>query len=270
MDALIWILLPLITAVGSALLSFYIMQARMEVVVAKEREALVEARTVIKTHAREVEDRVKMAEEAARRSSLDDFLADIRVEERHYMRENKSLFSNTKSMILQERLYFRNLPLSNWVEHELTVEQGQTADLASLAQAASVFSAQGQQALAESAAAMEAMQAMQTQQQPSLTRVSTGAPSGMGPQAMAAGPATRAATTGFGTGFGANASGRAFGSRQPAGMGLPPLGSTPRGNDARANTARTNQAELDLTGELGAAGRLSFAPRLSQSRLVRG
>ena len=25
-------------------------------------------------------------------------------------------------MILQERLYFRNIPLSNWVEHEMIVE----------------------------------------------------------------------------------------------------------------------------------------------------
>src|SRR5262245_10398248 len=109
MDAFIWILLPLITAVGSALLAFYIMQARLEVVVAKEREALVEARALMKSHAREMEDKVKSAEEEARRRSLDDFLADIHVEERHYMRENKSLFSNTKSMVLQERMYFRNL-----------------------------------------------------------------------------------------------------------------------------------------------------------------
>jgi hypothetical protein len=42
-------------------------------------------------------------------------------------------------MVLQERLYFRNIPLSNWVEHELTVEEG--SDLTNLLRAASVFSA---------------------------------------------------------------------------------------------------------------------------------
>jgi hypothetical protein len=138
MDALLWMFLPLFTAVGSALLAFYIMQARLEVVVAKEREALVEARTLLKNHEREIEDRVKAAEEETRRRSLDDFLADIRVQERHYVKESKSLYQNSKSMVLQERLYFRNIPLSNWVEHELTVEQGREEEV--LAGAASVFS----------------------------------------------------------------------------------------------------------------------------------
>jgi hypothetical protein len=139
MDALMWMFLPLFTAAGSALLSYYIMQARMEVALAREREALVEARTTLKTHEAEVEARVKATEESTRRRSMDDFLADFRVEERHYMRESKSLFLNRKSMVLQERLYFRNLPLSNWVEHELTVEEG--GDIQGLAKACSIFSA---------------------------------------------------------------------------------------------------------------------------------
>ena len=44
MDALLWIMLPLLVAGGSALLSYYIMQSRLEVAVAKEREVLAEAR----------------------------------------------------------------------------------------------------------------------------------------------------------------------------------------------------------------------------------
>ena len=84
---------------------------------------------------------MKAVEETTRRKSMDDFLADFHVEERHYMRENKSLFLNRKSMVLQERLYFRTLPLSNWVEHELTVEEG--GDIQSLARACSIFSTKG-------------------------------------------------------------------------------------------------------------------------------
>jgi hypothetical protein len=137
MDAMMWMLLPLFTAAGSALLSFYIMQARLEVAIAKEREALVEARTKLSSFEREVESKVRATEEEARRRSLDEFLGDIRVEERHYMRESKSLFLKKRSMVLQERLYFRTLPLSNWVEHELTVEEG--SDVANLAKAASIF-----------------------------------------------------------------------------------------------------------------------------------
>jgi hypothetical protein len=38
---------------------------------------------------------------------------------------------------LQERLYFRNLPLCNWVEHEVPIEEG--ADLESLVKTLAVF-----------------------------------------------------------------------------------------------------------------------------------
>ena len=47
MDAFLWMFLPVFVACGSALLSFYIMQAKMEVAIAKERESLSEARATI-------------------------------------------------------------------------------------------------------------------------------------------------------------------------------------------------------------------------------
>jgi len=240
MDALIWIMLPAITAMGSALLAFYIMQARLEVVVAKEREALVEARAMMKNHERQLEDRVKMTEEETKRRSFDEFLGDIRVEERHYMRENKSLFTNTKSMILQERLYFRNLPLSNWVEHELTIEQGQTADLANLARAASVFSSQGAAALAGGAAAMATM----------------GGNNGGGlhnGNALTKAAPVEASNFGVpGEAFGASANRRGFGTPRP----------TP--GVAKVTTMTADHPDSGSIGQMG------FAPRLSQSRLVRG
>jgi hypothetical protein len=139
MDAMLWMFLPVFTATGSALLAFFIMQARMEVAVAKEREALAEANAVIKSGEKLIEQKVRAAEESVRRQSLDDFLADFRVEERHYMKESKSLFLKQKSMVLQERLYFRTVPLSDWVTHEMTVEE--SSDLGKLAKACSVFSA---------------------------------------------------------------------------------------------------------------------------------
>ena len=40
------------------------------------------------------------------------------------MREIKGSLNNRKTMILQERLFFRNIPLSDWVEHELLIEEG--------------------------------------------------------------------------------------------------------------------------------------------------
>jgi hypothetical protein len=138
LDSMIWVLLPVFVAAGSALLSFYIMQARMEVAVAKERESLAEANAVINSNKITLEERTKATEEATRRRALDDFMQEFRVEERHYFRENRSVGSQNRAMILQERLYFRNIPLSNWVEHEMIVEDN-TPEIEQLARGRSVF-----------------------------------------------------------------------------------------------------------------------------------
>lgn len=122
-DALIWVLLPVFVAAGSALLSYSIMQARMEVAIARERATIAEAHASINTYRITMEERIRAAEEETRRKALNDFMQEFRVEERHYVRENKSASARRKTMVLQERLYFRNIPLSNWVEHEMTMEE---------------------------------------------------------------------------------------------------------------------------------------------------
>jgi hypothetical protein len=125
MEAFLWLFLPLFVAGGSALLSYYVMQARMEVALAKERESLAEARAMISSHKITLDERVKAVEEACKRQALDDFMHDIRVEERSYIRETKSLHALKKTMVMQERIFFRNIPLSNWIEREMLVEDGQ-------------------------------------------------------------------------------------------------------------------------------------------------
>lgn len=128
MDAFLWMFLPVFVAGGSALLSFYIMQAKMEVALSKERESLAEARAAINTHKITLEERVRAAEETTKRQAMDDFMQEFRVEERSYVRESKSLTASKKSMVMQERLFFRNIPLSNWIEHEMVVEEGTDLD----------------------------------------------------------------------------------------------------------------------------------------------
>jgi hypothetical protein len=124
LDALLWLFLPILVAGGSALLSYCVMQAKMEVALSKERESLAEARAIITSQKVTMEERVRATEESVKRAALDEFLRDFRVEERSYMRETKSLASAKRSMVMQERLFFRNIPLSNWVEHEMVVEEG--------------------------------------------------------------------------------------------------------------------------------------------------
>ena len=122
-DALIWVLLPVFVAAGSALLSYAIMQARLEVAMARERATLAEAQATINTYKITMEERIRAAEEETKRKALNEFMQEFRIEERSYVRENKSAAMRRKTMVMQERLFFRNIPLSNWVEHELTMEE---------------------------------------------------------------------------------------------------------------------------------------------------
>ncbi|MEQ1883672.1 MAG: hypothetical protein ABL967_01320 [Bryobacteraceae bacterium] len=124
MEAFLWMFLPVFVAGGTALLSYYIMQARMEVALAKERESLAEARASIASNKITLEERVKATEEACKRQALDDFMHDIRIEERSYVRETKQLETSRRAMVMQERIFFRNIPLSNWIEHEMLIEEG--------------------------------------------------------------------------------------------------------------------------------------------------
>ena len=137
-DALLWILLPVFIAAGSALLAYFVMQSRMEVAIAREREVLAEARAETRLQKNTMEERVKATEQEARRKALDEFMQEFRIEERHYFRENKSEAARQKSMVLQERLYFRNIPLSNWVEHEMVVEE-EGRDMRQIAKGHSIF-----------------------------------------------------------------------------------------------------------------------------------
>lgn len=130
MDAILWILLPGFVAVGSGLLAFYIMQSRMEVALAREREAMAQARGTLEAEKNSLEQALRGAKESARREALDDFLADMHVEQRHYVKDNKLLFQNRKALVLQERIFFRNIPLSNWIEHEIVLQEGEDVDKA--------------------------------------------------------------------------------------------------------------------------------------------
>jgi hypothetical protein len=130
MDAILWILLPGFVAVGSGLLAFYIMQSRMEVALAREREAMAQARGTLEAERNSLEQALRGAKDSARREALDEFLADVHVEQRHYVKDNKLLFQNRKALVLQERIFFRNIPLSNWIEHEIVLQEGEDVDKA--------------------------------------------------------------------------------------------------------------------------------------------
>lgn len=116
--AFFWIVMPVLIAAGAALVTAVLMQARTEVAICRQRETLAEARAVLATHHRAMEERVRATEEQARRHALDEFMGDIRVEERQFIRESAALVSKKKALVVQERVCFRNIPLSDWTERE--------------------------------------------------------------------------------------------------------------------------------------------------------
>jgi hypothetical protein len=141
MEALLWILLPGSVAVATGLLSWFVMQSRMEVALAQQRERLAESRGALDAERNAVRDSVDIAvhaaEERAHRQALDNFLGELKVEQRHYTRENRLLLHNRRTVVLQERMCFRNLPLSDWIEHEIALDDG--ADVERLVQDMTVF-----------------------------------------------------------------------------------------------------------------------------------
>jgi hypothetical protein len=132
-----YIVLPILIAIGSALVAVYVMQQRMEVQLGRERQSLSEARAAFEAQKAQLDELNRLRAEAARHEALEDFLADLRTEQRRFIREQKFLFASRKSLVLQERLFFRNIPLCNWVEQEVAVEEG--ADVEALVRTVAIF-----------------------------------------------------------------------------------------------------------------------------------
>ena len=141
MEAALWVVLPGFVAVASGLLAWFIMQSRMEVALAQQREQLAESRGALDAERKALESSLdtalQAAEATAKREALENFLCELRVEQRHYTRENRLLTHSKKSLVLQERMFFRGIPLSDWIEHEVMLEDG--ADVGRLVQDMTIF-----------------------------------------------------------------------------------------------------------------------------------
>lgn len=129
----------LIASVVSSVITYLVATANAHRTAAERARSLSDAIASLQSEKAAFVEQAKAIEENAKRKALDDFLADLRVEERRYVRQHKLLFAHRKSLVLQERIFFRNVPISSWVEHEIPVEEG--ADLDALAKTVSVFDA---------------------------------------------------------------------------------------------------------------------------------
>ena len=137
MEPLIWILLSIFASIGSGGLVYFVMQSRNEVMLAEQKAELAAARAAIETHREVLEESIRAAKDSERQRAMEEFLGEIRIEERHYTREYKVLFMTRKSLVRQERIFFRNIPLSNWIEQESPIEEG--TDLDAMLKTMSIF-----------------------------------------------------------------------------------------------------------------------------------
>lgn len=119
MTELLWIALPFVVALGSGAIAYILSQAKHEAALARHQEQLAEARAELVHQQQMIEDKIRAARAEARRQALDEFLADVRVEERRFVRQLEAPGARHHSLIVQERICFRNIPLSQWIEREL-------------------------------------------------------------------------------------------------------------------------------------------------------
>lgn len=132
------VLLP----IACSIITYLVTTLRAERRAAERTQALAEAEAALANEKTRFEGAARGIEESARRKAFDEFLGDLHVEERHYVREHRVLFARRKSLVLRERIFFRNVPISNWVENEIPLEEG--ADLDSVAKTFSVFAGLGE------------------------------------------------------------------------------------------------------------------------------
>jgi hypothetical protein len=123
MAILLWIFVPGFTAAGAALLICFMMRCRMDEAIAHERGALAELQSALIVQRQTLESAINDAKASAKRAAFDEFLNDFRVEQRQYVRNSRLFFMTRQTLVLRERILFRNLPLSNWVEHSVTLDE---------------------------------------------------------------------------------------------------------------------------------------------------
>jgi hypothetical protein len=126
MENVLWVLLPSFVSLATGLLVWFIMESRMEVKLAQERQVIAEERGAVDAKKAALdatlEPSIRAAQETARREAMENFLGELRVEQRHYTKENRLLTHSRRTLVMQERMYFRNIPLSDWIEHEIALD----------------------------------------------------------------------------------------------------------------------------------------------------
>jgi hypothetical protein len=109
MELILWFLLPVMVAVGTAYLVWIVMQSRIRVLAANYEVAIAK-----------VENQC-----TARRPGVEELLSELRFERNRFLRRTPGpRGSYEATVITQERIYFRDIPLTGWLQDELPLGDG--------------------------------------------------------------------------------------------------------------------------------------------------
>ena len=107
-----WIVVPGLVAVGAAYLVWFLMQARIQVLTANFQAAVAKVQY----------------DRGDPHPALEELLAELRMERRRFTRRIPGPKGVETTVITQERIYLRNLPLTGWMQDELLLGSGQEVD----------------------------------------------------------------------------------------------------------------------------------------------
>ncbi len=124
MDVLSWLSVAVLALAVVAVPALLGIRAQMTAALEKERRARDEALAALEREKHEADARIRVARESGRREALDEFVRQLRVEQRSHVREANSMFSARRILVCEERLCFGDQPLSTWIEQQVTVEEG--------------------------------------------------------------------------------------------------------------------------------------------------
>ena len=108
-ELVFWVVLPALVALGAAYLVWLLMQARIQVLTAHYQTAVAKVETDCEV----------------RRPDLDRLLAELRMERRRFLRRLPGPHGMETTVVTQERLYLRNIPLTGWMQEEIPLGAGQ-------------------------------------------------------------------------------------------------------------------------------------------------
>jgi hypothetical protein len=136
MSTALWIGFLLLTALGSGLLAIFAWQHRYEAVLPDQCRKLREARLALIAEQVSFEAGRRLIRKRPQQAFL--CLNEVQVEQRCSQSNRLMRAGEPRRILLRERIVFRDLALSHWLEQEVPVERGD--DIAALARAVSVFS----------------------------------------------------------------------------------------------------------------------------------